>query len=343
MQLGSDVGFIALPGGTLTRVPEGEIVYREWDWLTYTGGYFYTLAQPVLRSGLNDRPATWDSAVSRWLPVAPELVAADGRTYVWTDVPRSPDGSSQVHLVDVASGRDTVVAKQGNLVAVSYQGEAVYLVKGQRGERVFHRTSGLWRLDLKTLAVRQIADESAVWGLQEYGTYIAPGAAWRTAFDRTDPAPQNQSGAAFSMNTLIRLDLETGATATWLTRHGQEVAIVGVDKAGYPLVGINYGPDRSQFDVSSRQTIELWSLKGPESGTLVYRAPSNLDVGLGPHHGYRPLGRIVDSYGLWISAVSSSDGPETLYLYASGHLEFVASLGADNQYNDWHFAGACIN
>ncbi len=271
--------------------------------------------------------------MARWVPVAPALVAPDGRSYVWTEIPQTGGASSRIHKVDVATGRDIVILSQNSLVAVSYQADAIYLVKGLAGETGFHTSTGLWRLDLATLDLRALAPESSgYWGESGLGDYIAPGAVWRSELDPSDPAPQVRANGGLSLDRLVRLDLMTGATSVWFTRHGAEVAMVGVDQDGNPLVAVH-----------SAQTTEWWSLHGPETGTLVYSGPFTTD-GLGPYDngtsgGYRPHGLMVDSHGLWISATAT--GHLQLLLYASGHLETVPALGADDSVHNWYPAGAC--
>lgn len=317
---------MSLPNADLTRVLDDEIAWAD-------GVGYYTLHQPALKSSLLDQPASWDPILARWLPVAPALVAPDGRSYVWTEIPQAGGASSRIHKVDVATGVDTVVMGKNNLVASSYQTDAIYLVNGFAGETGFHSSTGLWRLDLATLGLRELAPASGgYWGESGLGDYISHGSAWRTEYDPGDPAPQVRASGGFSQNRLVRLDLVTGTTSVWLTRHGAEVAMVGVDEGGHPLVAVH-----------AAQTTEWWSLDGPETGTLVYRGPFSGD-GLGPYDdgtsgGYRPHGLMVDSHGLWISA--SPAGQLQLYVYTSGHVQTVQSPGTVDAVHNWYPAGAC--
>jgi hypothetical protein len=220
-------------------------------------------------------------------------------------------------------------------VAVDYQeDDAIYLVNGISTEAGFHRSTGLWRFDIATHGLTRLADRSSYWSEAGLGSYVGLGAAWRTDIDPNDPSPDGSRGRT-STNRLVRLDLKTGATSYWLTRHGAEVAMIGPDAQGYPLVAVR-----------SQQTTEVWHLTGPEQGSLVYKGPFSAQDGIGPYEdgtsgGYRPRQVLLDSHGMWIS---TSDGRDFhLLLYTSGRLEKMPSIGLDDAVHAWHPAGGCTD
>lgn len=282
--------------------------------------------------------ASWDGAAARWVPVAAGLVSPDGTAYAWTEDPSSAFRFSRIHATTVSDVRDRVVLTSGsnpglNYAVVRYDKGALLLTSRAASEGGWYDANrGLWRLDLSSGQVTQIVPLTTSWVL------ISPGAAWTSDVDPAAGAPVSapQPDTGTMPNRLIRVDLATGTTQTWITRPGQIVTLLGVDLADRPLLRIQ-SADSTEVDYSS----------APNQTTTVYRSASGPTYGPSDDlnatgAGYAPRQVMVDNHGIWLAHHPGE--PVKLFLFNSGAgLETVGSLGNFDSVHAWHPASACVD
>jgi streptogramin lyase len=176
------------PAGGFTWVPDQQV--------------YGSTNEPVLNGP--DANFYYDRPLSRWLPVPSDAVSADGSRYAYSA------NNSAFHVVDVASGRDRVLAGVfGNVLA--FRPEGIYVTSGGG--------TGLWLLDPDTGVKRAILQDS---GIQA----VADGAAWIGAVNKADPAPPEPAmGGVVKYNEVSRRDLASGATTPWFYMSGTAVYV----------------------------------------------------------------------------------------------------------------------
>ena len=268
-------GFISFPSGSFAAYPGGNIKSKAL--------------------GL-----AYDRTYNRWLPVDWRLVSDDGARYVYetfSDETWSPTAYSIIHIVDVATGTDRVVSRTGQFILNDYVGTGVYLSKwvgahdgpGPEIGAVLDPTSG---------AVRVLG------GGKGYGYWVGSGAGWRTDYNATDPTVhQGMTGP----NRVTRVDLASGAEATWLYQQGADwVQILGFDPAGHPIVSAGTG-----------QVVTGWLLIDATHRSQLFSGSAFLGWAT------------ADTHGIWFS-----DGSSTYLHTASSGLRRVASTGGQ-------IAGGC--
>jgi hypothetical protein len=288
-------GFISLPSGTFTPDPTSGVS------TSGTGGT-QTVQVPVLngeyQSPVLSAARTYDRAYQRWLPVAKAQVLPDGSAYVYTRYRQQGGSGNEIHLVDVATGADTLIYNQGTYAALDYEPEGVYLtqlIPGKDG------TSGLWLLDPTTNSLKAFpASGNGSWAA------IAGGGAWSRIWD----------GLRFGSSKFARLDLSTGAVTVWLDVSSQVQPYNVGFKTVFPI----------GFDSSLRPLVEVYIVvSGPNGGeniaaeTRLLRAPAQSTRLTGlplPPFG-QSLG-VTDSHGTWLS------GTDGVYLYTGVGFLHVA-------------------
>jgi hypothetical protein len=240
----------------------------------------------------------YDRVYSRWLPVDWRLVSDDGAHYVYVtyseELP-NPGAYSIIHIVDVGTGADRVVSRTGQYVVNDYVGTGVYLsawVGGHDGPGPQIASV----LDSSTGAVRALA--------KGYGYWIGSGAGWRTDYNTADPTVhQGMTGP----NRLTRVDLNTGAEATWLYQQGADwLQVLGFDRDGHPIVSSGIG-----------QVITVWLLTDATHRSQLFSGSTFVGWAT------------ADSNGIWFS-----DGSATYLYTASSGFRKVAATGGQ-------IAGGC--
>ena len=242
-------GFLALPAATLTTDPRGKIQSR------YFEQDLATFATPVLFG--TGYPPFYDRGRSRWLPVAAAQALPDGSGYAYATFDTTA-GINTIHVVTVASGnaRTFRVTATGRLDVADYSASGVFLVEqsgiGGPGERV--RV-----LNPSTGAVSEPRLVHRVWAVRS-------GFAWVARFDPRDTtswAPSELQPA----NTLVRVDLATGAETVWFYRAGSYPWWLGFDSNARPIVWFGR-PDGTR---------ELrWLTLPGQPGSLIYSGGLNL-------------------------------------------------------------------
>lgn len=217
-------GFVTVPRGSFRPDPAATLIYAA----NGQGWHYATAPQPVL-IGNDGEGLAYDAPPARWVPASPELLAADGSAYAWTE--STFDGTSdRLHLTSVANGsdrswpvpppNDPALQNRGPMypIAVAITSSGILISYGWEG------TYGVWRLDPSNGSLTKITGEPAPRG---YGA----GAIWLQPRRGSSPVGAEQSG-----DTLARLDPSSGLSQDWFHRDAVLVAFLGIDGDGYPWV-----------------------------------------------------------------------------------------------------------
>lgn len=197
-------GFIVFPGNTFIADPASGVTAPSPS----PGGPTPSPIQGGYGQG-GQYGLSYDHAYSRWLPVPPQNVSADGKLYAFT----AADG---IYLVTVSSGAVTELGEGRQWTIVSVGADGVYAT--------VPNTAGLWLLPSSGASPRQLTATGywqAVIGTTAYGT----------------PTSAVPSGTA---NTIQQLDLLSGTVRDYFTRPGMQSRVAGVDQ-GTPIIYAN-GP-----------------------------------------------------------------------------------------------------
>jgi hypothetical protein len=250
MFIGQSQGRRTVPNGPVPTPTSTSTAYKVLCRLPMdrgTGAFLDVPANPPQQNGMVDKSAedpasnitrpngeprialSYDWPLNRWLPVPYQWVSADGARYVY------PDSQARVHLVGVSDGSDQVIAS-GALWGIYGFGSDGLIYAGQRDPSKQPSLTGLWRIPTSGGAPQQLASQ---------GTWLAIGtdAAWSMVSN--GPPPSGYSIPEGSLGTVLqRLDLKSGAIATWYTSNtGGRYRVAAVDAAGRPvLVGVATAP-----------------------------------------------------------------------------------------------------
>lgn len=213
-------GFITFPAGQLTPDAAGRMQTNATD------SDLVTAKTPVLH-GSGGFPF-YDRPQSRWVPAAAGQALADGSAYAYVST-KPYTNISSVHMVDVASGNVRAFnfsTPQYPLVA-DYGAAGAYLLSGSAIGGPGH---GVWLLDPATGAVRQIRDIGQIWAVRD-------GYAWAGRFDSRDKTVWAPMEIA-PLNSLVRIDLATGAETVWFYQAGAYPWFIGLGSHGQPVVSL---------------------------------------------------------------------------------------------------------
>lgn len=232
---------------------------------------------------------SYDRAHSRWLPVPPNWASPDGSRYVHPS-------TDAMYVENVVTGATTELGRGHSWAVAGLTDQGVYAT--------IVNQAGLWLLPYSGPA-KQITT-SGFW------QFASAAGGFGTV---TSAVPQ---GVA---NTIIRVDVNTGAISDWFTRRGAQSFVNGLDARGYPLIQVNY--------FGQGQGNETWDATGPGTAVPIFSSNQGLNQSGQP---------LADSHGVWFPMYyNSSFGQSTqgiaLYVAGSG-LYWMSSLGAQ-------LGGAC--
>jgi hypothetical protein len=184
---------------------------------------------------------------------------ADGSAYAYTTVDRTTNAWT-VHLVNVASGSDRAFKISAlDLAQVGdYGAGGVYLFQGSGlggpGE-------GLWLLSPGTRTLAQPWVIHRLWAVQN-------GYAWVARLDPRDKTVWSASELA-PADSLVRIDLATGAETVWFYEAGRYPWMIGLDSRSRPIVllGVNGGNEARLIDQPGSAGQLIYSGTGP-TGTI---------------------------------------------------------------------------
>jgi hypothetical protein len=195
---------------------------------------------------------TYDQAYSRWLPVPYRWVSPDGAHYAY---PGQPDG---IYIQNVATGTQVEVGEGKSWQVLDVDAAGVYAVSGPTG--------GLWRLPFSG-AVTQITSTGYWQGLSSSGF------AYGTA---TSAVPNGAS------NTILQLNLATGATIEYFTAYSRQSSVSGFDASGNPIIYVQGQPG-----------IQIWIGTGPGRATPIADTSTS---------NFYPNGQpVADRHGIWLA------------------------------------------
>jgi hypothetical protein len=171
-----------------------------------------------------------------------------------------------VHVVTVATGAERAFSVSANSVGaqtgvalLDYDGRSVYLA----GEQMESYPMGVFRLDLGTGKVSRMSQVDNIFAVRD-------GSAWIGSVDPHDPSPPTAPASVHLYDTLVQVNLTTGAQTTWFYRPGVSVSLLDVDASGRPIVTVNDGPDfLSIAQVELRRLSDPLS-GGEDNGELIY-------------------------------------------------------------------------
>ncbi len=293
-------GFITFPAAQFAEDAAGKMHDG------HPGPTYATTATPVLYG--NGEVPFYDRPESRWVPAPARQALPDGSAYAYITNGSSTDGGT-AHVVNVASGnsRSFNVPPINNgyspLVA-DYGAAGVYIVDASG---IGGPLEGVLLLDPVTGSTKLLRQVHGVWEVRD-------GYAWIARFDTRDKTvwPPAEGTPA---NSLIRVDLATGAETVWFYRAGTYPSLVGLDSLGRPVV-----------HASGNGLNDLLLLDRPGSpGQLVTSSNPGLDFLQG------------DGDRLWFG------GPYGIYLYRPdrGFQKVFAYNGSPGSGNYAEPAGFC--
>lgn len=225
----TQTGFISYPDGNFIPDPSAALVPDP-----ARPNISATQASPTLYGTGGSGGETYDWARSRWLPIGRELVSPSGSQYTYTELIPNPASQgiggppplgTRVHLVDAASGTDTVVyTTTAVFTALAFRSEGIYLTQPASLSDTVNAFY-LWLLDLTSRSARQLmAGKSA--GPAVFDV-IADGALWMTATDQTNPKGPVK---------LLRIALGDGSQSVWFEQSTTFAAFLGLDLQNHPVI-----------------------------------------------------------------------------------------------------------
>lgn len=280
-------GFIVFPGGSFIADPTSSV--------TTPSPTPTPAPQQGPGYGYSNPGLSYDRAFSRWVPVPASWVSPDGSRYAYT----AADG---VYVVNVASGTQTELGEGHSWYIVTVQNQGVYAANPG--------IAGLWLLPFSGTPHQITAA-----GYWQAGTSSA-------AFGTITSAVP--SGAS---NSIVRLDLKSGATSDWFGRPGTISSVTGFDGKGNPILSVNY------INGSGN---EIWIATSPTTASPI------AGIQFTPYNsgGFNANGTpIADSHGIWFAGNFNSayGGPSAtgvaLYVPGSGFY-WMSNIGGQ-------LAGAC--
>ena len=231
---------------------------------------------------------TYDAPYSKWLPAPWAWVSPDGKSYGY---PLNGD----IYVENVANGTALELGQGHGYSMLDAENSGVYVTSPNQ--------PGLWFL-ASSGTVKQIT-ASGFWQAARGGS------AYGTATSQVPP------GAS---NTILKLDLASGATGPFFATAGAQSTVTGFDGQGHPVIQVDYfgGPSypggRALFIATGPNT--SYPIAAVSYGS--YNPP--------PFPSGTP---IADSHGLWFSVGNG------MVLYANDAWYWMANIGGQ-------LAGQCL-
>ena len=297
---GVQAHYVSYADGGVSVVPTDEFTNVE------DGFGWRSAAEPALRG--TGPVGYYDAALKRFLPVPRAQVSPDGRRYAYMDYTQGGlFAFGQLHVVDVASGRDRTL----NMPAAEYQiydfsADGIYFSYGP-----YALSAGLWLLDPDTGVAHQVFKDG-------YVLAVDNGVAWFAVNQNdphaTSPLPGGEGGAIGPiLNVLLRRDLKSGQDTEMLRRPltASAFELLGVYSGAAVVVLYSADSYKDPRWSTGEVPYEVWRVSRPSVFEKV-SAGVNRDVQTDPWYltGRNGLG-ISDSRGIWL-------GGDAIYLYQQG-------------------------
>src|SRR5215471_4560775 len=283
-------------------------------------------------------------AGGRWLPVVPEPVSQDGRSYAYATNSQNPEAGrshARVLIRDVRYGTDREAwSGDGYAEIIGWGVDGLYFVHAPKG-----LGTGLTEVMVVTAAGRgsvqrvgpnpPFPKDAATGQLPIFTSHDhwISGAGVFTAFGSRPPTPASTGSSPIAIDTITRMDLHTGHLSTWFKAPtGKTIGMLGVDGAGRPVFTLT--------DVGSNPST------GPT--VLLLTAPNQTElIADGSDAAFAPYDAFADTNGLWLSSRLGA-----VWLYRNATLTHIADLpeqlfppsratGGTQQPPVVHVVGAC--
>lgn len=236
---------------------------------------------------------SYDHQYSRWVPVPANQVSPDGSHYAYAP-------SEGIYIVNVANGTVSEVGAGHSWSLAGVQTDGVYAGDANAG--------GLWLFPYSG-ASRQVTRSG-------YWRAASATAAYGTSTSAVPPG---------ATNTIIRVDLKTGATSEWFARASAQSSVIGVDGKGNAIISVTY---------INGSGSDILIVNGPSSTTAI---TGFYNPQYGPGTGFNSYGMpIADSHGIWLTGSYSSygRGASGLALYTGSAFYWMSDIGGQ-------LAGGC--
>src|SRR5579859_3831850 len=206
-----------------------------------------------------DRPAFYDAAVGRWLPVGPLQSSPDGLQYARLTGGLDTGTPAVVHVVDVRSGSERTATLDGvptgypapNSIA-DFDGRTAYVSwVGGIGSIVPGFGIGLWAADTVSGHTRQLMSGGWVEAVRSGSVWV--GDAEQAVYEAT------------TYHAIRRVDLATGARQRWFYQPDADVWLLGFDGHGDPVVAMR---PASAAGALGRVEVRVVSQPGSEGVTI---------------------------------------------------------------------------
>lgn len=220
-------------------------------WVTFPGGQFERDSSS--RVAATNHLPSYDWPLHKWIPVESVNLSPDGTQYILDE---QPGAIGTLYLVDASTGaRRLIYSTTDYRRVVSYTSKGIYLT-----DSGINPSPGLWLLDPVTGAIRELpgSDQDPNWML------VGTDAAW------TVTGIPGVSG-----QTVLRLDLATGAVSTWY-QSPLPVGLLAVSDQGYPLITLLGDTVRVGLLVANGHFNELQFPQGSDSAGSAYAGGSQI-------------------------------------------------------------------
>jgi hypothetical protein len=238
----------------------------------------------------------YDGAQARWVPAGSGQSTADGSSYAYTTWDPSQPDVAEVNVVKVASASDrsfklTMPVQGMGFTVADFDSNGVLLLSNSFEQL----PEGVWAMDPSTGALRRLQQVGHVAG-------VRGGYAWAETIDPRDPSPPHLRRSGTPSDSIVRVDLRTGASTVWFYRPGKQVDLSGFDSFAHPIVHVVDPNDTTGY-------VETWLAGDPSSPVRIVAGHQFLGM---------PQG---DGDRIWFSGLAG------LYLYSpSSGLRKVADF-----------------
>jgi virginiamycin B lyase len=262
--------FLNLRTDALTSDAKGLLEYDQG------AGLYHSTATPTLFGVF---PTYYDTEAGRWLPTDSASISPDHARYAYANF--NSGLNRQVHVVDVATGRDRALnLPSGPWNVIGFGNEGIYVQQAYEGIG-----PGLTLVDPDSGAVRAVFADSVVF-------QVADGAAWVGMRNQADALPPTP-GMGESFNEIARRDLATAQTVAWFYLSGANLYASAL--GGGKLLVIAY----------DNQGPQTWLVSGPNQAVHL-TVPGTVE-----EFSYSG-GFMSDGERVWLA------GPGGVYLWSSG-------------------------
>ncbi|HXN90519.1 MAG TPA: hypothetical protein VN906_03450 [Candidatus Sulfotelmatobacter sp.] len=264
-------GFIVFPGQTFIADPRSAVIAP----LPSPAA----AASPTPPYGSAGNPPGWwalayDSAYSKWVPVPVAWLSPDGVHYAFP-------AAGNIYVEDIPHGTQIELGQGRGFSVLKAENDGVYVTGGPAGGLYFLGYSG---------TTKQLSATGFWQG-------VAAGAAY---------GPPTSSVPEGVANTIMKLDLASGAVTPFFTQAAGQSTVIGFDGAGHPVINVTYPSGYAMFIAVA-----------PNAAAAI----AGLAWASGPNPPYPQGPPIADSRGLWFSVGGG------IVVYSNGAWYSASAIG----------------